>query len=134
MSTIYKILQRLQVNKELQGGLEWKPALSFFFLAAECGYSFAYHLYQLTTKFSLSIDSGNNNFSVKKRGYFSEIFFLRIFLNERALLQESALKQMNRLLKINSVTQPKIRISRIKLQCNDMWLYTWIVSNGIVLV
>lgn len=95
----------------------------FFFLAAECGYSFAYHLYQLTTKFSLSIDSGNNNFSVKKRGYFSEIFFLRIFLNERTLLhrnQKYALKRMNRLLKINSVTQPKIRISRIKLQCNDM--------------
>lgn len=82
MSTICTILQRLQANKELQGALYKKAALSFFSpLAAECGYSFAYDLYQLTTQLSLSIDSGNNNFSVKDRGYFSYIFSLRIFLN-----------------------------------------------------
>lgn len=138
MSTIYKILQRLQVNKELQGGLVKKSCLIFFFLlAVECGYSFAYHLYQLTTKLSLSVDSGNNNFSVKERGYFSEMFFLRIFLKEGDVLhrnQKYALKWMNSLLEISRVTQPKIRISRIKLQCNDMWLYTWIVPNGMVLM
>lgn len=63
-----------------------KAALSIFFSLLQIGYSFAYHLYQLTTELSLPIDSENKIFSVKGRGYFSEIFFLQIFLNRRALL------------------------------------------------